>query len=77
MSTKVHKVTDPKYRMDSVGLELFNDLCPIELKFDVPVMNFVLMDALCLIKEWVFIVILWKIQALFLTLIFNKNHFEV
>ncbi|MBA0805015.1 hypothetical protein Gohar_004561 [Gossypium harknessii] len=77
MSTKVHKVTDPKYTMDSVGLELFDDLCPIELKFDVPIMNFVLMYALCLIEEWVFMVILWKIQALFLTLILNKNHFEV
>ncbi|KAK5775808.1 hypothetical protein PVK06_043750 [Gossypium arboreum] len=61
-----------------VGLELFDDLCPIELKFDdVPVMNFELMDALCLIEEWVFMVILWKIQVLFLTLILNKNHFEV
>ncbi|MBA0772267.1 hypothetical protein Gotri_007677, partial [Gossypium trilobum] len=69
---KVHKVTDPKYTMDSVGLEHFDDLCPIELKFDVPIMNFVLMYALCLIEEWVFMVILWKIQALFLTLIHNK-----
>ncbi|MBA0717571.1 hypothetical protein Golax_005372, partial [Gossypium laxum] len=52
MSTKVHKVTDPKYTMDSVGLKLFDDLCPIELKFDVPILNFVLMYALCLIEEW-------------------------
>ncbi|PPS04362.1 hypothetical protein GOBAR_AA16310 [Gossypium barbadense] len=52
MSTKVHKVTDPNDTMDSVGLELFDDLCPIKLKFDVPIMNFVLMDALCLIEEW-------------------------
>ncbi|MBA0786627.1 hypothetical protein Gotri_028221 [Gossypium trilobum] len=50
MSTKVHKVTDPNDTMDNVGLELFDDLCPIELKFNVPVMNFVLMDALCLIE---------------------------
>ncbi|KAH1073519.1 hypothetical protein J1N35_025847 [Gossypium stocksii] len=64
-------------RDEIVGLELFDDLCPIELKFDVPVMNFVLMDALCLIEEWVFMVILWKIQALFLTLILDKNHFEM
>ncbi|MBA0786626.1 hypothetical protein Gotri_028221 [Gossypium trilobum] len=48
--TKVHKVTDPNDTMDNVGLELFDDLCPIELKFNVPVMNFVLMDALCLIE---------------------------
>ncbi|MBA0834124.1 hypothetical protein Goarm_006505 [Gossypium armourianum] len=50
MSTKVHKVTDPNDTMDNVGLELFDDLCPIELKFNVPVMNFVLMDVLCLIE---------------------------
>ncbi|MBA0647823.1 hypothetical protein Goklo_015639 [Gossypium klotzschianum] len=48
MITKVHKVTDPNDTMDSsVGLELFDDICPIEFKFDVPVMNFVLTDALC------------------------------
>ncbi|MBA0771464.1 hypothetical protein Gotri_019929, partial [Gossypium trilobum] len=40
MITKVHKVTDRNDTTDSVGLELFDDLCPIELKFDVPVMNF-------------------------------------
>ncbi|MBA0561956.1 hypothetical protein Golob_018746 [Gossypium lobatum] len=40
MITKVHKVTDRNDTTDSVGLELFHDLCPIELKFDVPVMNF-------------------------------------
>ncbi|MBA0725465.1 hypothetical protein Golax_022053, partial [Gossypium laxum] len=40
MSTKVHKVTDPNDTMDNVGLELFDDLCPIELKFNVPIMNF-------------------------------------
>ncbi|KAE8689765.1 Carbohydrate-binding-like fold, putative isoform 1 [Hibiscus syriacus] len=41
MITKVHKKeTDPNNTMDTVGLELFDDLCPIELKFDVPVMNF-------------------------------------
>ncbi|MBA0797807.1 hypothetical protein Gohar_008469 [Gossypium harknessii] len=40
MITKVHKVTDPNDTMDSsVGLELFDDICPIEFKFDVPVMN--------------------------------------
>ncbi|PPS12452.1 hypothetical protein GOBAR_AA08185 [Gossypium barbadense] len=51
--TKVHKVTDPNDTMDSsVGLELFDHICPIEFKFDVPVMNFVLTDALCLIEEW-------------------------
>ncbi|MBA0664956.1 hypothetical protein Goklo_004885 [Gossypium klotzschianum] len=50
MSTKVHKVTDPNDTMDNVRLELFDDLCPIELKFNVLVMNFVLMDALCLIE---------------------------
>ncbi|MBA0755400.1 hypothetical protein Gogos_020164, partial [Gossypium gossypioides] len=78
MSTKVHKVTDPNDTMDSVGLELFDDLYPIELKFDVLVMNFVLMDVLCLIKEWVFMVILLKIQALSLTLILeDKDFFEV
>ncbi|MBA0700907.1 hypothetical protein Goari_000117, partial [Gossypium aridum] len=49
---QVHKVIDPKYTMDSVGLKLFDDLCPIELKFDVPILNFVLMYALCLIEEW-------------------------
>ncbi|KAK8365679.1 hypothetical protein V6Z11_A02G070400 [Gossypium hirsutum] len=78
--TKVHKVTDPNDTMDSsVGLELFDHICPIEFKFDVPVMNFVLTDALCLIEEWVFMVILLKIiQALFLTLILEDNdHFEV
>ncbi|MBA0670242.1 hypothetical protein Goklo_024238, partial [Gossypium klotzschianum] len=69
MITKVHKVIDPNDRMDSVGLELFDDLCPIEFKFDVIVMNFVLMDALYLIKEWVSMVIQLKIQALFLNLI--------
>ncbi|KAH1096646.1 hypothetical protein J1N35_013567 [Gossypium stocksii] len=70
MITKVHKVTDPNDTMDSiVGLELFNDICPIEFKFDVLVMNFVLADVLCLIEKWVFMVILLKIQALFLTLI--------
>ncbi|MBA0861996.1 hypothetical protein Goshw_003359, partial [Gossypium schwendimanii] len=51
--TKVHKVTDPKYTMDSVGLKLFDDLCPIELKFDVPILNFVLIYAICLIEEWI------------------------
>ncbi|MBA0791191.1 hypothetical protein Gohar_015783 [Gossypium harknessii] len=50
MITKVHKVTNPNGTMDSVGLEIFDDLCPIEFKFDVPVMNFVLMDVLCLIE---------------------------
>ncbi|KAL1111700.1 hypothetical protein V6Z11_D02G077800 [Gossypium hirsutum] len=51
MITKVHKVTDPNDTMDSsVGLELFDDICPIEFKFDVPVMNFVLTDALCSIS---------------------------
>ncbi|KAK5794685.1 hypothetical protein PVK06_035924 [Gossypium arboreum] len=73
MSTKVHKVTDPNDTMDSVGLELFDDLCPIKLKFDVPIMNFMLMDALCLIEEWVFIVILLKLQALFFTLILDDK----
>ncbi|MBA0758288.1 hypothetical protein Gotri_021298 [Gossypium trilobum] len=48
--TKVHKVTNPNGTMDSIGLEIFDDLCPIEFKFDVPIMNFVLMDALCLIE---------------------------
>ncbi|MBA0711187.1 hypothetical protein Golax_010399 [Gossypium laxum] len=43
MITKVHKVTDPNDIMDSVGLELFDDLCPIEFKFDVTIKNFVLM----------------------------------
>ncbi|KAG8481834.1 hypothetical protein CXB51_027140 [Gossypium anomalum] len=38
----LHKVIDPNDTMDSVGLELFGDLCPIEFKFDVTVMNFVL-----------------------------------
>ncbi|MBA0785090.1 hypothetical protein Gotri_027315, partial [Gossypium trilobum] len=71
--TKVHKVTDPNDTMDSVGLELFDDLYPIELKFDVLVMNFVLMDVLCLIEEWVFMVILLKIQALSLTLILEDK----
>ncbi|MBA0845330.1 hypothetical protein Goarm_023354, partial [Gossypium armourianum] len=78
MSTKVHKVTDPIDTMDSVGLELFDGLYPIELKLDVLVMNFVLMDVLCLIEEWAFMVILLKIQALSLTLILeDKDFFEV
>ncbi|MBA0812231.1 hypothetical protein Gohar_026217, partial [Gossypium harknessii] len=78
MITKVHRVIDPNDTMDSIGLELFDDLCPIEFKFDVSVMNFVLMDALYLIEEWVSMVILLKIQALFLSLILeNKDHFEV
>ncbi|MBA0779323.1 hypothetical protein Gotri_003585, partial [Gossypium trilobum] len=42
MITKVHKVIDPNDTMDRVGLELFDDLCPIEFKFDVSIMNFVL-----------------------------------
>ncbi|MBA0648389.1 hypothetical protein Goklo_016119, partial [Gossypium klotzschianum] len=69
MITKVHKLTDPNDIMDSVGLELFDDLCPIEFKFDVTIKNFVLVNALCLIEEWVFMVILLKIQELFLSLI--------
>ncbi|GMJ09748.1 hypothetical protein like AT3G18310 [Hibiscus trionum] len=40
MITKVRKETDPNNTTDTVGLELFDDLCPIELKFDIPVMNF-------------------------------------
>ncbi|KAG8490531.1 hypothetical protein CXB51_013653 [Gossypium anomalum] len=39
MSPKVHKVTDPNDTMDSVGLQLFDDLYPIELKFDVLVIT--------------------------------------
>ncbi|MBA0648387.1 hypothetical protein Goklo_016119 [Gossypium klotzschianum] len=78
MITKVHKLTDPNDIMDSVGLELFDDLCPIEFKFDVTIKNFVLVNALCLIEEWVFMVILLKIQELFLSLILeNNDHFEV
>ncbi|KAK8688842.1 hypothetical protein V6N13_087580 [Hibiscus sabdariffa] len=40
MITKVRKETDPNNTTDNVGLELFDDLCPIELKFDFPAMNF-------------------------------------
>ncbi|XP_039031402.1 uncharacterized protein LOC120166106 [Hibiscus syriacus] len=41
MITKVHKEeTDPNNTTNTVGLELFDDLCPIELKFDVLAMNF-------------------------------------
>ncbi|XVF55110.1 hypothetical protein PTKIN_Ptkin06aG0009900 [Pterospermum kingtungense] len=42
MITKVHeKEAEPNDdAKDNVGLELFDDLCPIELKFDEPVMNF-------------------------------------
>ncbi|KAG8499002.1 hypothetical protein CXB51_005400 [Gossypium anomalum] len=78
MITKVHKVADPNDTIDSVGLELFDDLCPIEFKFDVTIKTFVLMNALCLIEESVFMVILLKIQELFLSLILeDKDHFEV
>lgn len=74
----MHKVTHTNDTMDSVGLKLFDELYPVELKFDVHVMNFVLIDALCLIEDWVFMVILLKNQALFLTLILeDKDHFEV
>ncbi|KAH1097505.1 hypothetical protein J1N35_014426 [Gossypium stocksii] len=51
MIIKVYKVIDPNDTMDRVGLELFDDLCPIEFKFDVTIENFVLMNALCLIEE--------------------------
>ncbi|EOY07249.1 TATA box-binding protein-associated factor RNA polymerase I subunit C, putative [Theobroma cacao] len=41
MITKVHeKEADSSVTMANVGLELFDDLCLIELKFDVPAMNF-------------------------------------
>ncbi|XVE76531.1 hypothetical protein DITRI_Ditri12bG0181200 [Diplodiscus trichospermus] len=41
MITKVHeKDVDPNATVDSVGLELFDDLSPIESKFDVPDMKF-------------------------------------
>ncbi|XVE97061.1 hypothetical protein REPUB_Repub02eG0278100 [Reevesia pubescens] len=41
MITKVHeKEADPNDTMGTVGLELFDDICPIELKFDGPVLNF-------------------------------------
>ncbi|MBA0754911.1 hypothetical protein Gogos_020199 [Gossypium gossypioides] len=42
--TKVHTVIDPNDTMDSVDLELLDDLCPVEFEFDVPIMNFVLME---------------------------------
>ncbi|MBA0711067.1 hypothetical protein Golax_010299 [Gossypium laxum] len=42
--TKVHKVIDPNDTMDSVELELLDALCPVEFEFDVPIMNFVLME---------------------------------
>ncbi|KAK9282824.1 hypothetical protein L1049_011047 [Liquidambar formosana] len=32
--------TDPSDKMETVGLELFDDLCPVELKFDSQAMNF-------------------------------------
>ncbi|OMO97575.1 hypothetical protein COLO4_14552 [Corchorus olitorius] len=39
--TKMHdKGADPSDDMDNGGLEIFDDLCPIELKFDDAVMNF-------------------------------------
>lgn len=45
MITKVHeKEADLNATIDSVGLELFDDLCHIELKFDVPDMNFGLQE---------------------------------
>lgn len=41
MITKLHeKEAAPSDTVDNVGLELFDDMCPIELKFDEPVMNF-------------------------------------
>ncbi|KAA3484049.1 WD repeat and FYVE domain-containing protein 3 [Gossypium australe] len=44
MITKVHKVTDPNDTIDSVGLKLFDDLCPIEFKFDELFLSLILED---------------------------------